>query len=224
MFSFLGTPTSDPYQTPTKKDIEKKYDLVFTAPIVRCWRSLANLTLPNKERSELGPGTLQLLKHSKSGRLLARFFKASDGTKMIEALVPKPDVAFKEVQGNNGAQPAFFWECTNMSFAAGGTVVKGSKKPEESKANRRYNFMFSTQAELAVGLYFLFDRDMATVNEFFNVEGRFTHLEETLPPHKTVLPPNMMEVDSIPQRKPAIDPKELKEAYGNDPFLESQLY
>ena len=190
--------------------------------IQRCWRSLANLTLPNQDRGELGSGKLQIFKHNNTGRFLARFFDASD-TKLMEALVPKSEVAFKEVQGNNGTEPAFFWECSNMCHSAGGTVVKGANDPKKSTAIRRFSFVLNTRAELTVGLSFLFNHDMAVLNEFFEVQGRFTHLENTLPPHEVVLPDNMMDIDSIPQRKPATDERELEEAYGNDPLAASQL-
>lgn len=65
---------------------------------------------------------------------------------------------------------------------------------------------------------------MSTLNEFFEQDGRFTHLENTLPPHKILKDEDAMDTDEYDTktRLPVYTGPELEEVYDNDPTGYSQ--
>ena len=111
-----------------------------------------------------------------------------------------------------------------MAHTSGGTTVKGAKNLFGATALRRFNFLFKTNSDLTLLLFWFFRQSMPTLNEFFDQDGRFTHLQNTLPPHEIVKDPDAMDTDEdgIAARLPAHTGPELEDAYGNDPAGFSQ--
>ena len=214
---------NNPFETPKKSADEQEYSTIWASSVDNCWRLLSNHTLENPERGDFGPGTLLLQKHNKTGCMIARFTDAT-GKLHLDAAVPELDVVHKSVQGNNGREPAFFWEAENMAHTSGGTTVKGAKNLFGATALRRFNFLFKTNSDLTLLLFWFFRQSMPTLNEFFDQDGRFTHLQNTLPPHEIVKDPDAMDTDEdgIAARLPAHTGPELEDVYGNDPAGFSQ--
>ena len=65
---------------------------------------------------------------------------------------------------------------------------------------------------------------MPTLNEFFDRDGRFTHLVNTLPPHAILNDDNAMDTDEygIKPCLPSYTPQELEDTYDNDVLGYSQ--
>ena len=149
-----ASPKNDPFETPKKSD-GQEYSHIWTAPLENCWRLLSNHTLENPKRGDFGPGTLVLQKHNKTGCMIAQFTDIT-GKLHLDAAAPELDFVHESVQGNNGCEPAFFWEAENMAHTLGGTTVKGAKNLFEATALRRFNFLFNTNSDLTVLLFCFF--------------------------------------------------------------------
>ena len=212
-----ASPQKDPFKTPKKSADGQEYSHIWTAPVENCWRLLSNHTLENPERGDFGPGTLVLQKHNKTGCMIVQFIDIT-GKLHLDAAAPELDFVHESVQGNNGREPAFFGEAENMAHTSGGTTVKGAKNPFGATALRRFNFLFKTNSDLTVLLFWFFRQSMSTLNEFFEQDGRFTHLENTLPPHKILKDEDAMDTDEYgtKTRLPAHTGQVLEDIYNND--------
>ena len=128
-------PRKNLFKTPKKSADEQAYSHIYTAPLENCWRLLSNHTLENPERGDFGPGTLVLQKHNYTGCMIVQFIDIT-GKLHLDAAAPELDFVHESVQGNNGREPAFFWEAENMAHTSGGTTVKGAKNPFGATALR----------------------------------------------------------------------------------------
>ena len=211
-----ASPKNNPFETPKKSDAPE-YSHIWTAEVENCWRLLSNHKLENSRRGDFGPGTLVLQRHKETGCMVVQFTDTT-GKLHLDAVAPELEFVHESVQGNNGYEPAFFWEAENMAHTSGGTTVKGAKNRFEATALRRFNFLFKTNSDLNILLFWFFRQSMSTLNEFFERDGRFTHRENTLPPHAILKDDNEMDTDEfgINTRFPSYTGQELDDLYDND--------
>lgn len=144
---------------------------IFTTKLTKSpTRSISNPNVGPLGHEFLGgDGTFEIYKPSKTSQTVVCYFD-STGTKKFEAEVPREYE--KQIFGNAGHNNGFVWDVYDKAFMSGGTTVKGLDSTNPVGL-RRVSFWFQSRNQLVIALYSIFGHDLALVEEFFDVDGRF---------------------------------------------------